>query len=163
MVPLITQPHPDFALEYTPELLERLYHLTAGQPYLIQRLCWELVNQWNERFLREGEATPRQLELADLETVITSDFYEGASYYFDGVWSNVTESERVAMRLLARDPSCTWTVSLLAEAMGQPTLEVVEAILSKLRDHDVIPQDEEALRFASGLMCRWVADHHLDI
>ena len=55
---LITQPHPDFALEYAPELREELYRLTYGQPYLLQRLCWELVNNWNERFLREGEIHP---------------------------------------------------------------------------------------------------------
>ena len=55
---LITQPHPDFALEYEPELREELYRLTYGQPYLLQRLCWELVTRWNERFLREGEIHP---------------------------------------------------------------------------------------------------------
>ena len=58
---LITQPHPDFSLEYEPELREELYRLTYGQPYLLQRLCWELVNRWNERFLKGGETTPRKL------------------------------------------------------------------------------------------------------
>jgi len=51
---LITQPHPDFALEYEDELIDEIYRLTFGQPYLVQRLCWDLVNRWNDRFLEKG-------------------------------------------------------------------------------------------------------------
>lgn len=158
-VNLITQPDPNFALEYSDELLAELYRLTGGQPFLIQRLCWELVNGWNECFMEEGAFTPRVLELADLEPVLTSDFYRGASYYFTGVWENVTEAEQAVMRVLAADTEHVWTLENLAATLGEAP-EVVGETLNRLRDHDVIPQDLYEFRFASELMRRWVAQHH---
>jgi hypothetical protein len=77
-VKLITQPHPDFALEYAPGLLEKIYRLTSGQSYLIQCPCWELVTRWNERFLKQGESTPRTLTSDDLTPVLIPDFFHGA-------------------------------------------------------------------------------------
>ena len=155
---LITQPHPDFALEYEPELREELYRLTYGQPYLLQRLCWELVNRWNERFLREGESTPRTLTMDDLAPILTPDFYQAAGYYFDGVWSNVTEAERQLMRVMAGRAEGTWTSAELAAAAGLPE-DAVRASLELLRGHDVIVDEAGGVRFAAELMRRWVAEY----
>jgi hypothetical protein len=155
---LITQPHPDFALEYEPELREELYRLTYGQPYLLQRLCWELVNNWNERFLREGESAPRTLTMDDLEPVLTPDFYQAAGYYFDGVWSNVTEAERQLMRVIAGRVEGTWTLAELTAAAELPE-DAVRASLDLLRRHDVIVDEAGGVRFAAELMRRWVAKY----
>jgi len=156
---LITQPHPDFALEYAPDLSQELYRLTGGQPYLLQRLCWELVNRWNERFLQAEQDIPRLLVLEDLDPVLTSDFYQGAGYYFDGVWSNVTEAEQALMRLLAQRLQPARTVAKLALESGW-TEDAVQSALSLLRRHDVIVDEGQGVRFASELMRRWVAQYH---
>ncbi|MCP4660043.1 MAG: ATP-binding protein, partial [bacterium] len=147
---LITQPHPDFALEYAPELCERLYELTYGQPYLLQRLCWELVNRWNERFLAEGESVPRTLVLTDLEPVLTADLYAAADYYFDGVWSNVTDAERALMtRMAGREEPWSRRELPIPASVDPPTLDDT---LELLRRHDVIVEDAGGVRFASELM-----------
>lgn len=153
---LITQPHPDFALEYEPELREELYRLTYGQPYLLQRICWELVNHWNERFLKEGETTPRILMMDELAPVLTPDFYAAAGYYFDGVWDNVTEAERQMMRAMAGRDAGGWTAAELAAATGQSE-ETVSVSLDLLRRHDVILDEMGGVRFAAELLRRWVA------
>jgi hypothetical protein len=153
---LIAQPNPDFVLEYEPELREELYRLTYGQPYLLQRLCWELVNNWNEQFLREGESTPRILTLDDLAPVLTPDFYQAAGYYFDGVWTNVTDAERQLMRVMAGRAEGTWTPAELGEAAGLSEGAVL-ASLELLRRHDVIMDEGGGVRFAAELMRRWVA------
>lgn len=151
---LVTQPHPDFALEYAPELRDELYRLTFGRPFLLQRICWEMVNRWNERFLKEGEKAPRTLTLADLEPVLDGDLYAGAAYYFDGVWSNITEEDRQAMAAMAgrEEP---WATSDLGAALGT-TPEEVGRIIALLKRHDVIVEESGGIRFASELMCRWV-------
>ncbi len=159
---LITQPHPDFALEYSQELREELYRLTYGQPYLLQRLCWELVNNWNERFLREGETTSRLLTMADLAPVLTPDFYQAAGYYFDGVWSNVTDAERQLMRVMAGRVERTWTPAELVTAAGLPE-DAVRVSLDLLRRHDVIADEAGGVRFAAELMRRWVAEYEKDM
>lgn len=152
---LVTRPHPDFALEYAPDLRQELYRLTYGQPYLLQRLCWELVNAWNERFLVQGESTPRTLTLQDLPPLLTPDFYHGAGYYFDGVWSNATPAEQELMRLMAQRPVPPWSPAELAAATGQPP-DAIQATLDLLRRHDVILDHPQGVHFASELMRRWV-------
>lgn len=149
---LVTQPHPDFALEYAQDLLDEIYRLTHGQPFLVQRLCWELVTRWNERFLDQGETTPRILTLADLDPVLDSDFFKNAEYYFDGVWKNVTEEERQLMTLLATREQ-PWPKTDLTAA-GR---EDLASVLSRLSRHDVILETDGEIRFASELMRRWVA------
>nr|MDQ2696737.1 ATP-binding protein [Pseudomonadota bacterium] len=153
---LITQPHPDFALEYAPELREEIYRLTYGQPYLLQRLCWELVSRWNERFPDHGEKMPRTLELADLEAVLTADFYASAAYYFDGVWSNITDAEQAVIQAMARREQPWTRAELEAVLSGKVDLA---ATLKLLRRHDVIVEDAGGVRFAAGLMRRWVVRH----
>lgn len=149
---LVTQPHPDFSLEYAQDLLDEIYRLTHGQPFLVQRLCWEFVTRWNERFLEQGETTPRILTLADLEPVLDSDFFKNAEYYFDGVWKNVTEEERQLMAFLATREK-PWQKAELTAAR----LEDLADTLLRLGRHDVILENDGEIRFASELMRRWVA------
>jgi len=151
-VDLIARPHPDFALEYAPELRAELYRLTYGQPYLLQRLCWELVERWNERFMREGESTPRELTPDELPSVLTPDFYHAAGYYFDGVWDNITEDERAVLRVMASRPA-PWMRPELEAVL--PTIDLDDAFML-LRRHDVVLEDETGLRFASELLRQWI-------
>ncbi|MBN2006790.1 MAG: ATP-binding protein [Anaerolineae bacterium] len=151
-VDLIAKPHPGFALEYAPELRAELYRLTYGQPYLLQRLCWELVERWNERFMREGESTPREVVLDELPAILTPDFYHAAGYYFDGVWSNITEDERAVLRVMATRES-PWTREELIAVLPGTDLDAVFVLLKR---HDVVLENETGARFASELLRRWI-------
>ncbi len=151
-VDLIAKPHPDFALEYAPELRAELYRLTYGQPYLLQRLCWELVERWNERFLKQGESTPRELALDELPPILTPDFYHSAGYYFDGVWNNITEDERAVLRVMAAREAL-WTRDELAAVLPAINLEAVFELLHR---HDIVLEDAASVRFASELLRRWI-------
>ena len=153
---LLRRPHPDFALEYDRELADEVYRLTHGQPYLVQRLCWELVRRWNERFLRDGEATPRTLFPDALDPVLDAELYAAAEYYFNGVWSNVTGAGRKLLAFMARQET-PWSRQELSDAELETSLEEVVARLAR---HDVVIETEEQdLRFASELMRRWVAKY----
>ncbi len=99
---LITQRgNRSFRLEYDPELVDALYNLTYGQPYLIQLLCWQLVEQWNERAEPEPDGIPPRLTLSDLDTVLNERFFDDADYYFDGVWGQIGETERHILKAIA--------------------------------------------------------------
>jgi hypothetical protein len=158
---LIRQPSDDFALEYEDALAEELYRLTNGQPYLLQRLCWELVNHWNDRFLREGEETPRVLTLADLEALLTPDFYHDfflqADYYFSGVWDEAGPDEhRLLLALATREDEQPLPRAELIRAAGLDPDEAETAIEAALR-HDLIVEEDAGFRLAVPLMRRWVA------
>lgn len=159
---LIAFPHPRFTLEYKKELMDELYRLTSGQPYLIQRLCWELVTRWNGRFFQEGKNTSRYLTLDDLPSVLNSDFFESAAYYFDGVWESVTENERILMHVMAQRQEGTWTLDELADTtktyLSLEKLSTLKETLDLLNRHDVIREETGNYRFAAELMRRWVAE-----
>jgi hypothetical protein len=157
---LITQPHPDFSLEYEDHLIDEIFRLTYGQPYLVQRLCWELVNRWNDRLLQIGETLPRVLKLYDLETVLTPEFYQSSGYYFDGVWSNATSHEQTLMQTLsAHESKLLSRKEMMDEATktGFPSdPHIMDETLKLLMRHDIITGDENGYRFSSELMRRYV-------
>ena len=117
-----------------------------------------MVTQWNERFLRGGESTSRTLTMNDLSSVLTPDFYQAAGYYFDGVWSNVTDAERQLMRSMAGSVEGVWTLTELTAATGLSEASVLNS-LELLRRHDVIVDEAGEVRFAAELMRRWVAEY----
>ncbi len=162
---LIAYPKPPrIALEYSPELLDELYRLTSGQPYLVQRLCWELVEEWNERFHQEGEKASRTLLPGVLETIDISDFYIAAEYYFNGVWSSITDNERLLLPMMAERTEGPWTLDELtiitkAKGVGQfEEFSTLEETVRFLNQHDVITRTGKNIRFSSELMRRWMAE-----
>lgn len=160
---LIRQPSDDFALEYEPALADELYHLTNGQPYLLQRLCWELVNQWNDRFLREGEETPRILTLDDLQALLTPGFYDDfflqADYYFSGVWGEANPDTRHLLMVLAAREDASLLRAELIESTNLEPAATEEAIRSALR-HDLIVEENGHFRLAVPLMRQWLIEVH---
>lgn len=148
---LITQPSEDFSLEYSPALREELYRRTHGQPYLLQRLCWELVENFNERFLELGPKAPRTLELADLDALDADEFFLATHYYFDGVWGHRTEAEQQLLRRLAAAPG-----ALSRKDLGDEDQKAIERLLR----HDVVLAENDQIDFAAILLREWVARHH---
>jgi len=159
---LITQPHPDFCLEYEDALINEIYQLTFGQPYLVQFLCWELVNHWNNLFLEKGASMPRILKLEDLAPVLTPAFYQNAKSYFYGVWKNVTENEQRLMRLIAGyENKPLGKQDLVHDAVNSNFPKdpiIIDKTLKLLIRHDIILGNE--IRFACELLRRWV--QHLE-
>jgi hypothetical protein len=157
---LISHPHPRFTLEYSPDLMEELYRLTAGQPYLIQRLCWELVTHRNECFFQAGMKALSIITLDDLPSVLTPDFFESAAYYFDGVWDSVTKNERILMGIIAERQEGTWQLDDLEKAARTyPPLDRfsnLKKTINLLKQHDVICEEGGSVRFTGELMRRWV-------
>lgn len=148
---LITQPSEDFSLEYSPALREELYRRTNGQPYLLQRLCWELVENFNERFLELGPKAPRTLELADLDALDEDEFFLATHYYFDGVWGHRSAAEQQLLRRLAAAPG-----ALSRTDLGDEDQKAIERLLR----HDVVLVENDQIDFAAILLREWVARHH---
>jgi AAA+ ATPase superfamily predicted ATPase len=154
---LICQPDPEFLLEYEPALVDELFCLTNGQPYLLQLICWELVNAWNEKFLAGDSASDdRLLKLTDLEALFTDVFYNKADYYFSGVWGKSNQDEQTVLVAIAQsgENGCTKT-ELQAKLL---TLQNLDDALKKLIHRDVICLDAATnrYRFAADLNRRWV-------
>jgi hypothetical protein len=123
-------------------------------------LCWELVNRWNDRFLKEGEEAPRVLELADLEALLTPAFYRDlflqTDYYFSGVWDEAGPNERrLLTALVAREGDAPVSQDALIQAVGLDPAEAVSALEAALR-HDLVAAEEDGFCLAVPLMRPWI-------
>lgn len=151
---LMTQPDLEFSLEYESEVVDEVFTLTGGQPYLLQRLCWELVNEWNNQFsdcvARQTDLPERMVKLSHLHACINEEFFTNADYYFSGVWQQLTENERLCLQqLMVSEQGMT-----RAELENQGVVDL-DATSEQLFQHDMIVIDQK-IRFKSQLFRQWM-------
>lgn len=154
---LLCNPSPDFDLVFNEDLLDELYRLTYGQPYLLQRLAWELVESWNSRFLTFGSPPDRTVTRDDLAPLVDESFFVAASYYFDGLWQQLDDEERRLATLLGQRRE-SWPLGEMEERVQRLDLDL-SAVLEKLVRHDVVLVDTSGgtVRFASDLFRQWLS------
>jgi hypothetical protein len=157
---LITQPTPDFSLDYDTDAIERIITLTHGQPYLIQLIGHGLVTHFNRQTFEEGVEREWRFSLADVEAVIGApEFYRDGDAYFTGVWRQAETSEppgqTAVLGTLVRSETGMPAEELTRQAGLAP--EEVGRALETLRRHDVVMEEDGRWQFTVELMRRWVA------
>jgi len=140
-------------------LAEEIYRLTGGQPYLIQRLCYELVERWNERFRREGRNTPRRVTVEDLRAMLTPEFFRefflAADYYFSGVWKEAgPDGQRILQAFAGSEPAVRSRQDLIRATGLDP--EAGEKAFQTLIHHDLVKETAEGIRLSVPLMAWWL-------
>lgn len=157
---LITQPTPDFPLDYDADAVEHIIALTHGQPYLIQLIGHGLVTRFNRQTFEEGVERERRFTLADVEAVIdTLEFYREGDFYFTGVWVQAETGEppgqTAVLRALAQSETGMPAEEIARQAGLAP--EEVGRTLETLARHDVVMEENGRWQFTVELMRRWVA------
>jgi AAA ATPase domain len=151
----------DFPLDYTPETLDRIYQLTAGQPFLTQLVGFQLVRHYNNQVFEAGHSRDPMLTIDDLNTVITDPvFFDRGRYYFTGVWNQASQDNPHQQTILLNLAPHLTGLSL-AELSTTTNLNPTEltAALKILERHDVAACDQEKWRISIELFRRWVVDH----
>lgn len=156
---LITNPSPDFPLDYTEDAITHIIDLTNGQPNLVQHICHALVSRYNRQRFEEGREPAQRFTRADVVAVINApDFDQTAAAYFRGVWQQAERSapagQPTLLHALAADPAGL-TAAELSRATGMP-LDATQAALATLLEHDVITEAEGRFSYTVKLMRRWV-------
>jgi len=156
---LITQPLPDFSLDYDHDAVERIIGLTYGQPYLVQLIGHGLVTRFNRQTFEQGVERERRFSLADIEAVINAaEFYRDGDAYFTGVWRQAETSEpsgqTAVLRALARTETGMSTEEIIHHIGLAP--EDVGDALETLARHDVVMEEDGRWKFTVELMRRWV-------
>jgi AAA ATPase domain len=151
---------PDFPLGYTPETLDKIYQLTAGQPYLTQLIGFQLVRHYNNQVFEESRTRDPMLTLDDLNIVIQDPvFFDRGRYYFTGVWNQASQDiphQQTILTALAPHPTGL-TIAEISTATNL-TLTELTAALKILERHDVAAYDQEKWRISIELFRRWVVD-----
>ena len=131
VLPLLTEPIPEFDMTYGAGAFDALFAATVGQPFLTQATAFELVQLLNEQ--QRKEAT-----LADVEAAITRALVSGGEY-FANVWSDAGANGQAILRAIVRGES-------------PPDLPNARVWL---REHDVLT---DAGVFAVPMVERWVSE-----
>ncbi|MEQ8755013.1 MAG: ATP-binding protein [Coleofasciculus sp. G1-WW12-02] len=158
----------DFPLDYTPDALDLIYRLTAGQPYLVQLVGFQLVRRYNDFVFEQGHSRDPVFTVEDVEAVINNPaFYQRGRYYFDGVWGQAARGvagQQAILKVLAPHPDGLMIEQLrikLAELFRESGLapleeKQLEEALETLIRHDVIQQKGEYWQIIVELFRRWV-------
>lgn len=143
---LITQPVPRFEVQYRPESVDDIVSLTRCQPYLVQALCFELVNLLNVAGRREALRE-------DVEQALQQGL-DSTRLYFAEMWRQLGEGQQRLLRLIASQPL---TAPELVEASGREGAEV-EADLRLLETRSIIEKQAETdrWRFQVPMVGMWV-------
>ncbi len=152
---LITQPTPEFSLDYDRDAVERIIALTHGQPYLVQLAGHGLVTRFNRQTFEQE----RRFGLDDVEAIINApEFYRDGDAYFTGVWRQAETSDppeqTAVLRALAQSEAGMPDEEIARQAELAP--ENVKDALETLKRHDMVMEIEGHWQFTVELMRRWV-------
>ncbi|MDM8564676.1 hypothetical protein QUF74_03390 [Candidatus Halobeggiatoa sp. HSG11] len=154
---LITEPDPDFPLEYTKEAIDKILQITHNQPYLIQRICKNMIRNFNEQMFNNKTKPSQILTITDVQTVIDSkDFYRDATAYFNGIWTQANTDKIQPQILKALIQIEGLTLQELQQKL--PEQNLTEAI-KILKQHDVIRQQDGKYIYNVELMRWWVLQY----
>jgi len=155
---LITDPWDDFRLNYEPDAIERIVQVTGGQPYLLQAVCYQVVEEMNRRLKQTGPQFLPRVALTDVEGVLDHVFTTGY-YYFEAVWDELARDEQLVLAALGQVAGAEgWGGRAESERLlpGRLTPEALDAAWKRLEARDMLEWDGERVRFTVELVRRWV-------
>jgi len=165
---ILATPEEEFPLYYTPEALDQIYALTAGQPYLVQLVGFQLVRRYNDYVFEQGRPRDPVFTVEDVEAVINDpEFFKRGRYYFDGVWGQAARGasmQQAILKALAPHPqglSIDELRTQFNEIVGATHVsplpeETLHEALKALTRHDVIKEKEGCWQIIVELFRRWV-------
>lgn len=156
---LVTEPLKK-TVEFEEGLAERVYRLTAGQPFYTQALCMTLVDILNE----VGSSRARLTDLEEAVELLVENPLPQMLYH----WDSFSEQEKLALSLLAdaasEDPGMT--ASQLAEHAQASSLPVnfgeesLRTALEALAADEVLQRSGSSFSFRMALFRAWILRDH---
>lgn len=155
---LIVEPVP--LLKYEPSAVQLILQLTAGHPFLVQAICWEIVEQCkslNRRYVKES----------DVEGILPAVLDKRTSHFL-ATWDMLAEDERamlVVLQAVATLPTDSATLPSIASMLAQHQLGIspkdISAILDRLLAKDIVcTPDPSTFTYVMGLFKKWVTDRY---
>ena len=155
---ILANPHEDFLLDYAPKALFEISRLTNGQPYLVQRVGFQLVRRYNEQVFERGNSRDPVFTVEDVRAVINDpEFFQRGRYYFDGVWGQAARGAPGQQEILSAIAPHRegLDINTLAEITGMNETNLQQALNSLIR-HDVVWERDGKWRIIVELFRPWV-------
>ncbi len=158
---ILTNPSEDFLLNYSGAALEEIYKLSAGQPYLVQLIGFQLVRLYNDFVFEQGYKRDSTFTKEDVEQVVNNEaFFLRGRYYFEGVWLQAAQETPQQQRILTllAPQKAGLTLEKLREATDWEE-EILQTAFKTLERHDVVTEKEGKWYIIVELFRRWCCTH----
>jgi hypothetical protein len=144
---LVTQPVPDFPVQYSPGSVETILRLTRCQPYLVQAVCFELVNILNIAGRRDARE-------ADVQEAVSLAL-DSTHLYFAELWASLKQREQALLHCLAKTEGAP-DVAALAAAQ-RTSVDEVEADIQALKRRGTVEDGPQGWRLQVPMLALWVS------
>jgi hypothetical protein len=89
---LITNPSPDFNLDCDQDMIDVIYEVTNGQPFLAQLICSDIIVNYNNRLVEDNINYPANFKAHDVLRILQSkEFALRCDPYFSGIWAQAEQ------------------------------------------------------------------------
>ncbi|MHC5851236.1 ATP-binding protein [Nostoc sp.] len=95
---LIQQPVENFSNIYEPTAVDEIIQVTRCQPYLVQLVCYEVVELLNRDIRRNRREADTAIATAQDVKEVIPVVLERGEYYFRELWTSLAESDRSLLR-----------------------------------------------------------------
>jgi hypothetical protein len=146
---LITEPALDFPVEYSPDAVNSIYNLTGGQPYLVQMLCYEVIELVRQRTAETLADYLWRVAVEDVETAV-NQVMVGAGSYFDYLWDEVGYEIQQILVVAAASPSGS-----------TDPYEFTESMEDRVQFLGLMEQRDGRWHFRIELFRRWVVQNKM--
>ena len=143
---LITRPTPDFPVTYHPDTVTGIMAATRCQPYLVQAVCFELVNALNLAGRREAQ--PQDV------TEAVDAALDSTRLYFAEMWRQLGDSQRKLLGALAHADDSLDSAELTGLAGAAP--EHTDSELRSLELRSVVEKHPGGWRLQVPMVKEWV-------
>jgi hypothetical protein len=140
---LLTNPIPDFPLDYAPGTLDEMIRLTRCQPLLVQLMGSILVDWLNSRDRRQ-QGDWRTATLDDVAYAADQVLSVGRSAYFANLWNDVGDDGQRVLGAVAQSPDGL-APTVLARKTGLPA-DDLPAVLARLEQYRLVEEIEDRWR-----------------
>ncbi len=128
---LIVKPIPDFPDIYEGDAVDMILYLTRCQPYLVQLICYEIVELLNKEIRENGRDTDiSKVNKEDIEKVIPLVLERGA-LYFRYSWTSLTDRERKLLQNVVQGKSLKSSDKQVINSLVRKEVLEVEKIIVK--------------------------------
>lgn len=139
---LITNPIPDFPLDYAPGAVDEIIRLTRCQPMLVQ-LMGSIQVDWHNNPERRRQGDSLIATLDDVARAASDIIHEGKPY-FANLWAEVSDEGQKVLGGVSQEAKGL-TVAELAVQVNLPRDELA-GLLGQLKQYQLIEQVEDRWR-----------------
>jgi len=152
---LILLPESNHPIRYEEQAVGAILEATRAQPFLVQAVCFELIQHLNSR-LRRKAGPSGKVTIDDAREAINQAVHS-AHIYFSDLWINASRPEQLILANLAYARSERVRFSDLSRGLDM-TRGAIHQVMEQLERRELVERKEGEYGFQVPMVRQWIRD-----